>query len=133
LSDNFPIQNGLKEKGALSPLLFNFALEYAIRILVELPGAPSWAARWATLSRGTFGEDGVGCRWTLLLFEALHVSLVHTTLLPQGCQFVYSLGYTLGSLVLLAEMRILLRASQAWFRYGIGERYGLGVPFTRKN
>ena len=31
LSDVFPIKNGLKEGDALSPLLFNFALEYAIR------------------------------------------------------------------------------------------------------
>jgi hypothetical protein len=31
LSDKFPIQNGLKQGVALSPLLFNFALEYAIR------------------------------------------------------------------------------------------------------
>jgi hypothetical protein len=31
LSDNLPIQNGLKQGNALSPLLFNFALEYAIR------------------------------------------------------------------------------------------------------
>jgi hypothetical protein len=31
LSDNFPIQNGLKQRDALSPLLFNFALEYAIK------------------------------------------------------------------------------------------------------
>jgi len=31
LSDMFPIRNGLKEKDALSPLLFNFALEYAIK------------------------------------------------------------------------------------------------------
>ena len=31
LSDRFPIRNGLKQGDALSPLLFNFALEYAIR------------------------------------------------------------------------------------------------------
>jgi len=30
LSDRFPIRNGLKQGGALSPLLFNVALEYAI-------------------------------------------------------------------------------------------------------
>jgi hypothetical protein len=30
-SDKFPIQKGLKQADALSPLLFNFALEYAIR------------------------------------------------------------------------------------------------------
>jgi hypothetical protein len=34
LSDSFPIQNGLKQD-ALSPLLFNFALEYAIRKVKE--------------------------------------------------------------------------------------------------
>jgi hypothetical protein len=27
----FPIRNGLKQGDALSPLLFNFALEYAVR------------------------------------------------------------------------------------------------------
>jgi hypothetical protein len=31
LSGNFPIQNGLKHGDDLSPLHFNFALEYAIR------------------------------------------------------------------------------------------------------
>ena len=31
LSDMFPIRNGLKQAVALSSLLFNFAVEYAIR------------------------------------------------------------------------------------------------------
>jgi len=31
LSDRFPIKNGLKQEDALSPLLFNSALEYSIR------------------------------------------------------------------------------------------------------
>jgi hypothetical protein len=35
LSDKFPIQNGLKQGDALSPLLFNFALEYAISKVQE--------------------------------------------------------------------------------------------------
>jgi hypothetical protein len=34
-SDKFPIQNGLKEGDTLSPLLFNFSLEYAIRRVQE--------------------------------------------------------------------------------------------------
>jgi poly(3-hydroxyalkanoate) synthetase len=35
LSDKIPIQNGLKQRHALSPLLFNFVLEYAIRTVQE--------------------------------------------------------------------------------------------------
>jgi hypothetical protein len=35
LSDKFPIQNGLKQGDAISPLLFNFTLEYAIRKVQE--------------------------------------------------------------------------------------------------
>ena len=31
VSSRFPIRNGLKQGDALSPMLFNFALEYAIR------------------------------------------------------------------------------------------------------
>jgi hypothetical protein len=35
LPDNIPIQNGVKQRDALSPLLFNFAVEYAIRKVQE--------------------------------------------------------------------------------------------------
>jgi hypothetical protein len=35
LSDNIPVHNGLKQGEALSPLLSNFALEYAIRNIQE--------------------------------------------------------------------------------------------------
>jgi hypothetical protein len=35
LSDSFPVQNGLKQGDALSPLLLNFALEYATRKVQE--------------------------------------------------------------------------------------------------
>jgi hypothetical protein len=35
LSDTFPIQNDLEQGDALSPLLFNFALKYAIRKVQE--------------------------------------------------------------------------------------------------
>jgi hypothetical protein len=35
LSDSLPIQNGLKQGDVLSPLLFNLALEYAIRKVQE--------------------------------------------------------------------------------------------------
>jgi hypothetical protein len=35
LSDKLPIQNGLKQQDALSPLLFNFALEYSSRKVLD--------------------------------------------------------------------------------------------------
>jgi hypothetical protein len=35
LSDSFPIQNGSKQWDALSPLIFNFALEYVIKNVRE--------------------------------------------------------------------------------------------------
>jgi hypothetical protein len=35
LSDTYPIQNGLKQGDALFPLLFSFALDYAIRKVQE--------------------------------------------------------------------------------------------------
>jgi hypothetical protein len=36
LSNAFPIQNGQKQGDVLSPLLFNFALEHAIRNVQEI-------------------------------------------------------------------------------------------------
>jgi len=35
LSDEFTVQNDLREEDTLLPLLFNFALEYAIRKIEE--------------------------------------------------------------------------------------------------
>jgi hypothetical protein len=38
LSDKFPIRNGLKQGDALSPLLFKFALNYAISLVENQVG-----------------------------------------------------------------------------------------------
>jgi hypothetical protein len=57
LSDSFPIQNGLKQGAALSPLLFNFALEYAIRkFLVGKRPLARPRHRWVDNIRMNLGE-----------------------------------------------------------------------------
>jgi hypothetical protein len=43
LSDMFPIRNGLKQDDVLSPLLFNFALEY-VHTMVQFVEAVSLQA-----------------------------------------------------------------------------------------
>jgi hypothetical protein len=54
LSDSFPIQNGLKQADALSPLLLNFALEYAVRKVQEKNSSEAHPASYPMGNRGSF-------------------------------------------------------------------------------
>jgi hypothetical protein len=49
LSDSFPIQNDQKQRDALSPLPFNFALKYAIR---KVQGNQMTEIEWVTSASG---------------------------------------------------------------------------------
>jgi hypothetical protein len=51
LSDSFTIQNGLKQGDALSPLLFNFAVEYAIKNTIILPVVLYGCEIWSLILR----------------------------------------------------------------------------------
>jgi hypothetical protein len=50
LSDTFRIQNGLKQEDALSPLLFNFALQNVIRKVQKKPS--QFGSEWDTSAFG---------------------------------------------------------------------------------
>jgi hypothetical protein len=51
LSDNVPIQNGLKQGDALLPLLFNFAVEYAITKVQETQVKLGWEMEYISFWR----------------------------------------------------------------------------------
>jgi hypothetical protein len=46
VTDGFPIQNGLKQEDALSPLLFTFSLEYGFKVIL---GGPLVTTAWRVL------------------------------------------------------------------------------------
>jgi hypothetical protein len=56
-SDKFPIQNGLKQGDALSPSLFNFSLEYAIRIQENQQGLKMNGTHQLLTYADTAGEN----------------------------------------------------------------------------
>jgi hypothetical protein len=89
LSDKFPVQNGLKQGDALSPLLFNCALEYAIRKGQEnqVGMEMNWPHQLLVNADINLLGDSTRCGYEVLGMILLQASHLYTYSLLRGVTF----------------------------------------------